>query len=405
MRTVAMRVALVVGAVGCTGGFDAGETGGCTAEMAEPGQFEDVPLAGDRSPDAWDPEEARQSPSSPGERLANDCPPLGLSCHGACIDPLTDRSNCGGCGRRCGPLEACYGAACGPAEPEVVASGLPSSLPFSVGWRRLAWFDAPGLWTMPLDGGPIRELATEPEAVATFVHAGEQTVVLAASDESTAVVRWISASGDPLETTMPFDAPITGLDGAGDRVLVTTASPDTGDRVWWAEPHEEPREVVSSSAEISFARGFGPSILYATGAGPAEEGEVHLLDLESMDDRVIVSALRDPGLFWAPATGGFFFAWTPPGCDERDSPRELRRLDLATGETTTAFPIGCGTPISNSTRIFFPTSQGIEWRSFDGEASGTFAAGSGLDLLGATDAWLYALRHGDDGNELVRLPL
>jgi hypothetical protein len=35
-----------------------------------------------------------------------------IACGGVCVDPTSDRNNCGGCGIQCGPSEACLNSFC-----------------------------------------------------------------------------------------------------------------------------------------------------------------------------------------------------------------------------------------------------------------------------------------------------
>ena len=40
------------------------------------------------------------------------CPTGQSRCGGQCVDPATDRSNCGGCGNACGLAQVCSDGAC-----------------------------------------------------------------------------------------------------------------------------------------------------------------------------------------------------------------------------------------------------------------------------------------------------
>jgi hypothetical protein len=53
------------------------------------------------------------------------CPAGRIDCGGACVDPETDRRNCGGCGRVCAEGQACVDGACSgcPAGQEELANG------------------------------------------------------------------------------------------------------------------------------------------------------------------------------------------------------------------------------------------------------------------------------------------
>jgi hypothetical protein len=47
-----------------------------------------------------------------GVCIANNCNFPFIPCGGACVDPTSDRNNCGGCGVKCADNEACIVGFC-----------------------------------------------------------------------------------------------------------------------------------------------------------------------------------------------------------------------------------------------------------------------------------------------------
>jgi hypothetical protein len=62
----------------------------------------------DTSPDGWD----VRPETDAADAEEGDCPAGLSSCGGTCVDLMTDRGNCGGCGRSCAAVEICADGEC-----------------------------------------------------------------------------------------------------------------------------------------------------------------------------------------------------------------------------------------------------------------------------------------------------